>query len=314
MEPRQRRRIASSLEITGPDLTSIAVGTPARAEFESEFKVTMADSLGELVEPSDIVIEDIRSGSGGAGRRVLRRLQNAGITVDFSILADEEAASAAQSAAATLQASDTTFTLSVGGEVVIVTPSTAMAPPSEPVVADLDCEGNWRCDTDSCILTFIRTQAQSGSGASCPDEPSCQCMEPEDAEPSGHDDGLHVGIIVVVVVAGAAALSAAYCCYSRRATSTSGKTPAHSPPVVKGGWDSKARRQQQQFALGSTVQIWSKSSQTWCNGRVAKVIPGGDAVDVAYTVGKRDTKERRKTVRIDSGNIRFSQKRGGPFP
>lgn len=333
VEPRQKRRIASSLEIPGPDLATIAVGTPARAEFELQFKTTMAERLGELVQPVDIVIEDIRSGIDtgeppAAGRRVLRRLQQDGIAVDFSILADEEAATAAQSAAATLQASDAPLVLSIGGEVVMVTPSAAMAPPAEPVVADLDCEGAWACDANRCVLTFTRTQAQSGGGAGCPGAPLCRCTERDGG------DGSALASIVVIALASTAALSAAYCCYARRATAiaitTNDKTAQHSPPVVTGSWQHAAdtevwahtkaeqRHQHPQFAPGSPVQIWSKSSQTWCHGRVVKV--GGDAVEVIYSIGKIGAKERRKTLRVDSDCLRASQKqsqrrrRGGPNP
>ena len=45
-----------------------------------------------------------------------------------------------------------------------------------------------------------------------------------------------------------------------------------------------------------------------------KVVPGGDAVDVVYVVGKHEEKERRKTMSTDSDNVRFSPGRGGPFP
>eukprot|EP01046_Picozoa_sp_COSAG06_P024150 COSAG06_NODE_1953_length_7994_cov_40.573583_2_plen_450_part_00 len=328
--PRQRRRVASSLEIGGADIATIAPGTAARDEFELDFRTSMADSLGELVEPSDILIEDIRS-AGGSGRR--RQLQAGSITVDFSILADEDEATAAQSAAVALQSSSTPLALTVGGEVVMVTPSTAMAPPSEAVVADLDCEGTWSCNANSCVLTFTSTQTQSGGGGSCPAEPSCVCVDPAAAaggEAAADDGGVSGAVIVLAAVGSAVGLCAAWCYCSRRSTSVcSEDADAESPKQQQMG---KGQQQQQQIAPavapgpGSAVQIWSKSSQTWCRGQVVKVVSGvgtgggGDAVDVAYIVGGRDTKERRKVVRIDSENLQFpqqqqQQRRGaGPYP
>jgi hypothetical protein len=62
------------------------------------------------------------------------------------------------------------------------------------------------------------------------------------------------------------------------------------------------------------VRVYSKSKDIWCPGRVVAV--NGDAVEVAYTIGGRDTKERRKTLRIDSDNLEFTLQlqRRGPYP
>ena len=64
LEPRQKKRIGSSLTISA-DIASIAPGTPARASFESDFRATMSASLGAAVQPEEIEISSITSGSTG---------------------------------------------------------------------------------------------------------------------------------------------------------------------------------------------------------------------------------------------------------
>ena len=199
-------------------------------------------------------------------------------------------------------------------------------PPSEPTVADLDCEGSWACNNKSCVLTFTRTQAQSGNGADCPEEPSCLCTDEDDEPSSNGSDGFSVALIFAVVALSAVGLGIAYYWYSRRSTSaTGGKSPAHSPPIVKGVWQHAAdSTTQPQVGPGSVVQVWSKSSQSWCHGRVVKVLMDGHTptVDVAYTVGGRDAKERRKRLPTNSGGLRFNpqqqqrqyHRRGGGLP
>ena len=324
LERRDRKRVASSLSIAA-DIAEIAPGSSAREAFESDFRSTMADRLGALVEPADILIDEIRSGGAAAGRRVIRRhLQDASITVEFSILADEDQATAAQDAAATLQTSSTPLALSVGGEVVMVTPSVAMTPPSAPAVADLDCEGTWTCDAESCSLIFTRTQAQSGSGEPCPDEMPCVCVDPAATTPAADDSSPPIGIIIAAT-AGATGLVLVYCCCSRRrGSAVSSTSVAQSPTQSKQHGSAGSRpsaskggargRRDAAVSPGAAVRVYSKSKDIWCPGRVVAV--NGDAVEVAYTIGGRDTKERRKTLRIDSDNLEFTQQlqRRGPYP
>lgn len=309
IEPRPKKRIESSLTIAA-DIAAISAGTPARTAFESDFRTTMAASLGASVAAEDIVINGITS--GGAGRR---RLQSGSITVDFSILADEEQAAAAHTAATSLQTSTTPLSLTIAGQTVAVTPSTAMAPPSTPVVADLDCEGTWACDATSCSVSFTRTQAQSGNGADCLDAPTCVCnATPAAAAP---DEGGGGAVVVIGAIVGALVLcGGGFCCYARRSSSVSHTTivqqPARSDRASQSPGAKRSGRQATQQApsvprVGTRVQTYSKTKDIWCEGRVVKIV-NNEAVEVAYTVSRSDSKERRKTLRIDSENLAWGAK------
>ena len=59
--------------------------------------------------------------------------------------------------------------------------------------------------------------------------------------------------------------------------------------------------------VGTRVQVYSKTKDLWCEGRVVKIV-NGEAVEVTYTVSRRDTKERTKTLRIDSDNLAWGAK------
>lgn len=307
VEPRPKKRIESSLTISA-DIATISAGTPARSEFESDFRTTMAASLGTSVAADDIVINGITS--GGAGRR---RLQSGSITVDFSILADEGQAAAAHTAAASLHTSTTPLSLTIAGQTVAVTPSTAMTPPSAPVVANLDCEGTWACDTASCSVSFTRTQAQSGNGVDCPDAPTCVCNAAPvaaAAAPAAPAEG-GGAVVMIGAIVGALALCCCgfyyrhRCCPAIVTQQPAGSRSTQQPASKRSG--KQAAQPAPLPRVGTRVQVYSKTKDLWCEGRVVKIV-NGEAVEVTYTVSRRDTKERTKTLRIDSDNLAWGAK------
>ena len=187
-----------------------------------------------------------------------------------------------------------------------------MAPPSQPTVANLDCEGTWSCDTSSCSISFTQTQAQSGSGQACPAEPSCSCTNSEasiDANPTSADEpaGLSMIPIAVICAAGAAALCLgyAYLRVRRRRSSVvidqttyEGKQPSTSRRAPKG--------KRHGISPGTPVQVYSKSKGIWCQGTVVRMV-NREAAEVAYHPGSRRDKEpRRKVLRMDSENLRWN--------
>ena len=71
VEARPKKKIESSLTLSA-DITTIAPGTPERETFESDFRTTMAASLGALVQPEDISISSITATPTGQDMKSTR--------------------------------------------------------------------------------------------------------------------------------------------------------------------------------------------------------------------------------------------------
>lgn len=205
--PVPRVAVATALTIpASPELTAMLdnLNTPEYAQFEHDFSAAMADSMHGISQDEIEITAICMLGTCtlASGRR-RRRLQEGGsvITVEFEIVVEQSAGREARSAAMALRQQNEPLPLTLGGVVVEVTPSSAMTPPSEPVTADIDCEGSWACsagtadDTSSCLISFTLTQAPSGEGRECPAPPVCKCVATTDA---GADDGM-LGMVAAVV-------------------------------------------------------------------------------------------------------------------
>jgi hypothetical protein len=193
----------------------------------------------------------------------------------------------------------------------MVTPSQGMAPPAQPLTADLDCEGSWSCDAPSCILSFTRTQAQSGDGDPCPQEPVCACTAASDTQATNVSKpaGLPTVAVVFVSAAGVVALCLGCTCMrvqSGRRLSSVG---------IDQGAMSKSKRLPErpaanEIAPGRPVQVYSKSKGIWCQGKVVRLVDH-EAVEVAYRLKPRE-KERSKKISVDSEHLRWVWGTQGP--
>lgn len=149
-------------------ITAIAEGTPARTEFEADFKDSMAVSIGLCSSPCDAATANTITVDAvtGARRRLnaARRMQSGGVNVDFSL----EAPATVQTEAASLVAAVDTASISidVGG-----VPVQAIDAPLTPVVtapADVDCVGAWdECSADCSDKVYRIQTVASGSGTAC---------------------------------------------------------------------------------------------------------------------------------------------------
>lgn len=354
--PVPRVAIATALTIpASPELTAMLdnLNTPEYAQFEHDFSAAMAESMHGIsqdeIEITAICMDGTCTLASGRRRRRLQEGGN-GITVEFEIVVEQSAGSEARSAAMALQQQNEPLPLTLGGVVVEVTPSSAMAPPSEPVTADIDCEGSWACsagtadDTSSCFTSFTLMQAPSGEGRECPAPPVCKCVAATDA---GADDGMlgiAAAVFGAVVLGFIGAIVVMRCFCARRPSSPLPRqlqvgqasrsgielVCGDSNPVVmatvvpeavapistKGGYHSGGGSggggsggggmgaslvAGSGPAVGAHVQVYSKSKNVWCQGRVLRVI-NSEAVEVEYLPpGGRTT--QRKSLRMDSANL-----------
>ena len=195
---------------------------------------------------------------------------------------------------------------------VMVTPSQGMAPPTQPLTADLNCEGSWSCDAPSCSLSFTRTQAQSGNGDPCPQEPVCACTAASsETQVTNVSKPARLPAVAVVLVSAAGVIALCLGCACMRVRS--GRRL--SSVGIDQGAMSKSKRLQERpvvnkIAAGRPVQVYSKSKGIWCQGRVVRVVDH-EAVEVAYRLKPRE-KERSKKVSVDSENLRWVWGTQGP--
>lgn len=191
----------------------------------------------------------------------------------------------------------------------MVTPSLAMAPPAQPVAADLDCVGSWLCDASRCSLSFTRTQAQSGNGDPCPQEPFCACTT-EDQD-IGKPVGLPTLAVAIASAAGAAAMCVGCACMrfrSGRRLSSVGVDQGTA--AMSKSKQLEERPVVDKIVAGRPVQVFSKSKAVWCRGRVVRVVDH-EVVEVAYRLKPRE-KERSKKLSVDSENLRWMWGIQGP--
>jgi hypothetical protein len=140
------------------DIAEIAEGSPARTEFETGFKTSMAASIGGgAAVTADKVIVDAITGSR---RRLLtsRRMQSS-VNVDFHIIAP---ASVAQQATSLIAAVDTSSIVIGDATASEISAPVVTAPPN------VDCAGAWDVCGSSCADKAYRiTAVASGSGSAC---------------------------------------------------------------------------------------------------------------------------------------------------
>jgi hypothetical protein len=141
------------------DIATIAAGSTERATFETDFKTSMAGSIGggSAVSADKVIVDEISAGR----RRLLdsRRMQSSAVSVDFHIVAP----ASVQTQAASLVAAVDTTAISVGGAT-----ASAISAPVVTAAPDVDCVGAWDSCSASCDDKFYRvTTVASGSGTAC---------------------------------------------------------------------------------------------------------------------------------------------------
>lgn len=148
--------IAATVSFASLDITTIAEGTTARTDFETEFKTSMATSIGGVT--ADKIIVDAITGSR---RRLLdtRRMQS-GATVNFHIVVPESV----KTQAASLVARVDTSAVTVAGNAA----SGTLAPvvTRQPTI---NCAGAFStCGADCADKTYTVSTAAVNGGIACP--------------------------------------------------------------------------------------------------------------------------------------------------
>merc|ERR1712072_478186 len=173
-EPIEKEKVSAKLEIAA-DIKKIAPGTPARKDFETDFKKQMAKTLAKSkVSEKDIIIDAIAAKvtTGETGRR---QLQDAKLTVSFHVVAPKAAAAGSSTVlkdVTDLKSSESKIELSVAGQKVDVVPKLAVAEVKN-APEDIDCSGTWSECLVDCTRIFTRSTAKSNKGKECPTAEPC---------------------------------------------------------------------------------------------------------------------------------------------